>query len=435
MSQKHFLLKGTFILTVVGILTRVMGFFYRIFLSRSFPAEEIGLYQLIFPVYTLAYAATSAGIETALARLVAASSAKKQSAKAYSYLKAALLCSLFLSICCLFLLQKNAVFLTTVILGDPRCASLIFLIAYALPFAALHSCSCGYFLGLKQIRLPALSQLFEQLVRIFFVIFLYTADAHTAFTPSVAIAVLGIVGGEIAAAFLCIHKLRIAGQPLSPHRKPALSAVPPLLFSALPLTASRVLLNLFQSLEAISIPLALQKYGMSISASLSTYGILTGIALPCILFPSALTNSISTMLLPEVASMPDSQKKHALPQLLRKVIFFCLFLGFACLLFFFTASGFISRRIFHTPEAGNYILTLAFICPFLYSNTALISVLNGLDLAGKTFLINLFTLAVRICGVLFLIPQFGILGYLWALLASQLLTFGCCMFLLIKQGR
>lgn len=147
MSQKHFLLKGTFILTVVGILTRVMGFFYRIFLSRSFPAEEIGLYQLIFPVYTLAYAATSAGIETALARLVAASSAKKQSAKAYSYLKAALLCSLFLSICCLFLLQKNAVFLTTVILGDPRCASLIFLIAYALPFAALHSCSCGYFWG------------------------------------------------------------------------------------------------------------------------------------------------------------------------------------------------------------------------------------------------------------------------------------------------
>ena len=131
------------------------------------------------------------------------------------------------------------------------------------------------------------------------------------------------------------------------------------------------------------------------------------------------------MLLPEVASMPDAQKKHALPQLLRKVIFFCLFLGFACLLFFFTASGFISRRIFHTPEAGNYILTLAFICPFLYSNTALISVLNGLDLA----------LAVRICSVLFLIPQFGILGYLWALLASQLLTFGCCMFLLIKQGR
>ena len=117
------------------------------------------------------------------------------------------------------------------------------------------------------------------------------------------------------------------------------------------------------------------------------------------------------------------------------MIFFCLFLGFACLLFFFVASDFISRRIFHTPEAGNYLLTLAFICPFLYSNTALISVLNGLDLAGKTFLINLFSLAVRICGVMFLIPHFGILGYLWVLLASQLLTIICSLFLLLKQER
>lgn len=167
MSQKHFLLKGTFILTVVGILTRVMGFF-TVFFSADLSLQKKSVcIQLIFPVYTLAYAATSAGIETALARLVAASSAKKAVCKSLFLPESSTALFSFLSICCLFLLQKNAVFLTTVILGDPRCASLIFLIAYALPFAALHSCSCGYFLGLKQIRLPALSQLFEQLVRIF----------------------------------------------------------------------------------------------------------------------------------------------------------------------------------------------------------------------------------------------------------------------------
>ena len=44
MSQKHFLLKGTFILTVVGILTRVMGFFYRIFLTRQIGADGIGMF-------------------------------------------------------------------------------------------------------------------------------------------------------------------------------------------------------------------------------------------------------------------------------------------------------------------------------------------------------------------------------------------------------
>ena len=48
--QKHALLKGTFILTATGLLTRVMGFFYRIFLSHTFGEEGVGLYQLIFPV-------------------------------------------------------------------------------------------------------------------------------------------------------------------------------------------------------------------------------------------------------------------------------------------------------------------------------------------------------------------------------------------------
>ena len=190
MSQKHFLLKGTFYPYCSRHSHPCNGIFYRIFLSRSFPAEEIGLYQLIFPVYTLAYAATSAGIETALARLVAASSAKAvckslflpESSTALFSFSFHLLSFSVAEKCC-FPHHSH----TLVIPDAPLSSSLI---AYALPFAALHSCSCGYFLGLKQIRLPALSQLFEQLVRIFLLSSLYTADVHTAFTPSVAIAVL-----------------------------------------------------------------------------------------------------------------------------------------------------------------------------------------------------------------------------------------------------
>ena len=52
MSQKHFLLKGTFILTVVGILTRVMGFFYRIFLGRLFPCRRNRSVSADFPCLT-----------------------------------------------------------------------------------------------------------------------------------------------------------------------------------------------------------------------------------------------------------------------------------------------------------------------------------------------------------------------------------------------
>ncbi|MFR4627335.1 MAG: hypothetical protein ACLT8Y_14400 [Dorea formicigenerans] len=71
MELQNPLIKGTFILTVTGLLTRFMGFFYRIFLSHTFGAVQVGLYQLIFPIYALGYSATCAGIQTILSRSVA----------------------------------------------------------------------------------------------------------------------------------------------------------------------------------------------------------------------------------------------------------------------------------------------------------------------------------------------------------------------------
>ena len=70
MSKKHVLIKGAFILTMAGLITRFMGFFYRIFLSHTFGETQMGLYQLIFPIYALGYSFTTAGMESALSRLM-----------------------------------------------------------------------------------------------------------------------------------------------------------------------------------------------------------------------------------------------------------------------------------------------------------------------------------------------------------------------------
>ena len=49
-SAKHPVLTGTAILTCAGILSRLIGFFYRIFLSRTIGAQGLGIYQMIVPV-------------------------------------------------------------------------------------------------------------------------------------------------------------------------------------------------------------------------------------------------------------------------------------------------------------------------------------------------------------------------------------------------
>ena len=65
------IVNGTLILTFAGGASRFIGFFYRIFLTRTIGAEGLGIYQLICPVLALSYALCCAGFQTAISKLVA----------------------------------------------------------------------------------------------------------------------------------------------------------------------------------------------------------------------------------------------------------------------------------------------------------------------------------------------------------------------------
>ena len=69
-KQLHPLVGGTLLLTAAGLMTRLIGFFYKIFLSRAIGAEGIGIYQMIFPIYGVCYALTTSGAEIAVSRFV-----------------------------------------------------------------------------------------------------------------------------------------------------------------------------------------------------------------------------------------------------------------------------------------------------------------------------------------------------------------------------
>ena len=73
-------------------------------------------------------------------------------------------------------------------------------------------------------------------------------------------------------------------------------------------------------------------------------------------------------------------------------------------------------------------MILGFLCPLMYIASTLSSILNGLGKTGLTFTYSMISLLVRLGFVFFLIPVLGINGYLWGLLASQLVQTLLCMF-------
>lgn len=434
MSYKNKLVRGAFLLTVVGFLTRLMGFFYRIFLSHTFTEESIGLYQLIFPVYALCISCCCAGIETALSRTISRKCSEKKEKEGQCFFQLALGLSLLISFCLLVLLQFFSEELSIFILRESRCQPLLLLLSYALPFASVHGCVCGYFFGLQKTKIPAISQLLEQIFRIGTVFLFCIFSLQNGKSPSISCAVAGIVAGEfISALFSLWHVSDLFGSRISSDV--CFGFIREFLPLSMPLTANRIFLNLLQSAEAILIPIRLQLHGMTTSTALSLYGVLTGMALPCILFPSAITSSISVMLTPAVAGLQSASSRKSLIRTIRKSLGFCITLGVLSYLLFLVFGSSIGRIVFHSETAGRFLCTLAWICPFLYSNSALLSILTGLGKTTQTLFINSVGILLRILSIWFAVPRLGIYGYLIGLLISQLLVFFLSVFQLFKELR
>ena len=417
-SFKSSLITGTLLLTIAGVLTRIIGFFYRIFLSRVIGAEGLGIYQLTAPVMALGFALTSTGIQTAISRFVSNEVGKKNPGGARSYLFCGLWLSLLLSVLFSVILWKNTDFIARAWLGDARCAPLLSILSLSFVPSCIHACINGYYYGLKKTGVPALTQLAEQLARVAIVYVLFQIYTEQQQSVPLSVTMWGVVIGEIASTLVSVSCIRV----LSGTTDRGLSMVTctrNLLAMAAPLTANRVILNLFSSYENIMIPNRLRLFGYEFSDALSVYGILTGMTMSVVMFPSVVTNSVSVLLLPAISEAKAAGDDALIRRTLKKTIESCLSLGFLATLAFLFTGDFLGNFLFGNALAGTFITTLGWICPFLYLGSTLSSILHGLGFPGLTFVLNLISCGIRILFVLFAVPVFGIKSYLWGILLSQ----------------
>lgn len=420
-AKSHPIITGTLVLTGTGLLSRLIGFFYRVYLARLFGEDGMGLYQLIGPVVSVTFALTAAGFQTTISRLIA----RQTSGSKLQPLLLGVSLSLPLSLVFSVTVFRLADYLSIHYLVQERCAPLLRILAFSLPLSSLHACINGYFYGRRETTVPAASQLLEQFTRVGCVWFLSSRILGKGGMPDISLAVFGLALGEAASSTFSLIALTLSLREQKEHtnRTPFFSRKPVVDFLTmlLPLSANRLSLTILGSIESISIPVKLREYGLDNSTSFSVYGVLTGMALPMLFFPNALTGSLSMMLLPTIS---ENQVKQEFSQVRRNVcrtIYFCGGLGILCMLLFTLSGKWLGGILFDSALAGYYLSILGFLCPFLYTNTALSGILQGLGKAGSLFVTNLATVSLRLYFVLFRIPQIGIRGYLYGLLFSHLL--------------
>jgi stage V sporulation protein B len=396
------------ILTITGLASRVIGFLYRIFLSRRIGAAGLGIYQLVFPIMTLALTLCTGGIQTAISKY----SAERED---LAPLGSGICISAVSSLACSGLVYRHASWLANHIIGEAACTPLLRIMAWSLPFACLHACFNGYYYGKNKTAVPALSQLFEQVIRVLsvYLFWLIAREQNRSLTPSHVM--WGTVCGEVAAFLFCLltfEERRI---------RPSLHLSGQLLRFGAPLTGSRLVLNLFSSAESILIPPALVSMGCTREEALSVFGTLTGMAMPIVMLPTVLTGSLSVLLLPAISGAAAAGDKSRIRRQVHHTLELCIILGFCCTLGFLLFGPWMGRTLFHSELAGSYIQALGWLCPFLFLTGTLSSILHGLDLTLYTFLLNLGGCGLRLLAIYLLVPRFGLFVYLWSMLVSQIL--------------
>lgn len=423
--KRRFFLSGSFVtgtlsLTVAGLICRLLGFLIRIFLSRTVGEEGMGLWQLSLPVLGIGISLCAAGIQSALSKIVA-DYAQKQPGQEPFLLRGALILSLTLSGAVSAFLFIGSDLIADIFLQEERCAPLLRMLSFSLPFCCIHSCYNGFFYASSQTKEASLSQLIEQLTRAGTLVLIWAVKMSRQDTINLTDAAFSTVLSEAAASFCvwCSYSQKKKAKTKRLVSYPKL--IKELAFTASPICANRLSQTFVTALEAMMIPICLRRFGLSDSDALSLFGVLTAMAMPFILFPSIVTGSMSVLLLPKVAFAHTAQSREKLSYYSRSSIAFSLGLGCACTGFFYLTGPFLGNLFFRSALAGLYIRQLSLLCPFLYLGTTCASILNGLGKSNAVFVHTLLSFSLRLLSAAILIPIGGINGYLLGLLTSSLL--------------
>jgi stage V sporulation protein B len=276
------------------------------------------------------------------------------------WLWSALLPSLLLSFAASAITFLNADFIAARILLFTDAADCVRMISLSFPFIALHNCFAGYYYGHSLTKVPAISQMVEQVSRIsvLFICYFCITSAGITFKPYHAI--LGNVAGEIASCIYFIIANKINFRMNFPKIGNLLDATKKTLAFSFPISVGSLLIHLFQSAEAVLIPAQLVLGGYTSEESLTLYGILSGMVLPLVMLPSVLTGSLAVLLMPAVA-----EDSNTADRTISKTMEMCVSLGIYSIFAYTIFIGDIGTEMFGNELVRDFTRLLAWLCPFM----------------------------------------------------------------------
>lgn len=335
MKNKGFI-KGAVILIAFNLIGKIFGAIYRIPLANLLGTEGIGKYQLVFPLYSLLLAISVSGIPIAISKIVAEFNSKGQHGDAKRLLKLSIFYLFLVSLFCFVIVLFCAKFIAG-IQGNPNIYFCYYGIAPAILFVGVLSVFRGYFQGNLKMLPTAISGFIEQLGKLIFGLFFATKLISKGVNFGVLGALIGISISELLSLiFLVVYYVfysrKNGNNQVAILGKKDISKQ--LFVTALPITLGGLASPITSIIDSLLVVNLLIFTGFESNIATSLLGLQSGIVDPLINIPIVIAVSISSSLLPSLASENAKGNSEEVKNLVEKAFQITLSVSIVCAICF-----------------------------------------------------------------------------------------------------
>jgi len=414
---------GAFVLMAASLVTRIMGFVYRIFLTRLIGASGMGLFQIVFPLLSLVLTFVTAGLPIAISKLVAEALVEQDRVRVRRILRVSTSVILTMAVVFTVLMWLLRHVVRDHWLSDPRAYPSYLAMIPIVGIIAISSIYRGYFQGLQDMAPTAWASIVEQTVRIVTIWLLAAYFIQYSLAYAAAAAMMGMVLGELAGLLYMIYQHQKRGRldmvmPDAPERslettRQTLHAIGEI---AVPVTFSRLIGSVIYALEPMLVTRALLLAGIATPLATAMYGQYSGMAIPLLIFPTVFTGSLATNLVPSVSEAAAGAQRHRIRIRLAQSIQASALIGFPTSVVLTLFAEPLGRIVFREPSVGPILAVMAPAGFLLYLQAPLSGILQGLNRAGIVMRNGIIGGVVRLALIYLLAskPHLGILGVAWA---------------------
>ncbi|MEK5035408.1 polysaccharide biosynthesis protein [Paenibacillus sp. FSL R7-0302] len=448
-SQGSKLLQGAFILSAAAIFSKLIGTLQKIPLQNLGGDAAFGIYNTVYPLYTILVTVAMLGLPAAISRFVAEASAAQDAQKGRRVLLLSAGITAASGLVLGILVYAGAP-LIAVWVGSSHIVPALRSSAWGLAVVPLMAALRGYFQGLHNMMPTAVSQVVEQSVRVAVMIalLLYLTGAGADAAGIAAGAMLGPAGGGIAGLGVMLlywrsHRRGLPDRlPQAPLQNRTASAVRrdkqgiparELLAYGLPVMLGALAVPLIGLVDVFTVPRLLAGSGSSETAAMAQFGIYNR-GLPLVQIVMMLATSLSVVFIPALAEAKYQRDEALIRTRITLSLRWFWLLGLAASVGLAVLAEPVNTALYGDAAGSGAMTWLAFTAAGGTVSIISAALLQGLGAVRAPALTLLAAAVLKAALNLLLVPQQGITGAAIAGVAAHLFAAALNVLLLYRQG-